>query len=131
MESRVRTISRGYVTVTEVMPARAPQHSRRPGERGAPGVGSKIFHVTSTLPKSCPLAEVQLTKGKFIRTYQRLVEVVASELHGGVGHYSYAVCSIAGQHTFHPLFAPDLLQRLPYARLILRPPTRLDLQKDL
>lgn len=41
IERRVRTMSSGYVTVTEVMPASAPQHRRERAERLAPGVDSK------------------------------------------------------------------------------------------
>lgn len=41
IDRRVRTMSRGYVTVTEVMPANAPQTRRSTAERGAPGVVSK------------------------------------------------------------------------------------------
>jgi hypothetical protein len=38
MDSRVRTISRGYVKVTEVMPASAPHNNRWYEFKGAPGV---------------------------------------------------------------------------------------------
>ena len=41
IDKRVRTMSRGYVTVTDVMPAIAPQHKRLNGVRGSPGSGSK------------------------------------------------------------------------------------------
>lgn len=41
IERRVRTMSSGYVTVTEVIPARAPQQRRESAERFAPGVDSK------------------------------------------------------------------------------------------
>ena len=37
MESRVLTMSRGYVKVTEVMPANAPHTNRLNGVRSAPG----------------------------------------------------------------------------------------------
>lgn len=37
MESRVRTISRGYVKVTEVMPAMPPQTRRVTDDMSAPG----------------------------------------------------------------------------------------------
>lgn len=40
IDKRVRTISRGYVKVTEVMPAAPPQTRRLKGERSAPGEGS-------------------------------------------------------------------------------------------
>ena len=40
IESLVRTMSRGYVTVTEVMPAHPPHMSLRSGVRSAPGEGS-------------------------------------------------------------------------------------------
>jgi hypothetical protein len=43
IDNRVRTISRGYVNVTEVMPAAAPQNSRFSALRGFPGVVSKYF----------------------------------------------------------------------------------------
>lgn len=43
IDSRVRTISRGYVNVTEVMPAAPPQTSRRMGERSAPGEDSANY----------------------------------------------------------------------------------------
>ena len=41
IDRRVRTISRGYVTVTEVMPAAPPHIRRLTAERSAPGVGSR------------------------------------------------------------------------------------------
>lgn len=41
MDRRVRTMSRGYVNVTDVMPAIPPQTSRCIGLSGAPGVLSK------------------------------------------------------------------------------------------
>jgi hypothetical protein len=41
MESRVRTMSRGYVKNTDVIPAAPPQIKRRREVRSAPGVGSK------------------------------------------------------------------------------------------
>lgn len=40
MDRRVRTMSSGYVNVTEVMPAAPPQISRLIGESSAPGEGS-------------------------------------------------------------------------------------------
>ena len=40
IDSRVRTMSRGYVKVTEVIPAAPPHMSRLKGERSAPGEGS-------------------------------------------------------------------------------------------
>lgn len=40
IDRRVRTMSNGYVNVTEVMPAAPPQMSRLIGERSAPGEGS-------------------------------------------------------------------------------------------
>lgn len=36
-------MSRGYVTVTEVMPAHAPQDNRCKGVKGPPGVDSKAY----------------------------------------------------------------------------------------
>jgi len=41
MDRRVRTISSGYVNVTDVMPAMPPQVKRARGDRSAPGVVSK------------------------------------------------------------------------------------------
>lgn len=43
IESRVRTISKGYVTVTEVMPASPPQINRRSGVSSTFGEGSAIW----------------------------------------------------------------------------------------
>ena len=40
IDNRVRTMSNGYVKVTEVMPAAPPHTSRLNGDRSAPGVGS-------------------------------------------------------------------------------------------
>lgn len=40
IDNRVRTMSSGYVNVTEVMPATPPHSSRRTGDRSAPGDGS-------------------------------------------------------------------------------------------
>ena len=40
IDKRVRTMSKGYVKVTEVMPAAPPHTSRLNGDRSAPGVGS-------------------------------------------------------------------------------------------
>ena len=40
IDSRVLTMSRGYVKVTEVMPAQPPHNSLRSGDRSAPGDGS-------------------------------------------------------------------------------------------
>lgn len=42
-DNLVLTISRGYVKVTEVMPANPPQMSRLKGVRSAPGDGSMNF----------------------------------------------------------------------------------------
>lgn len=41
MDSRVLTISNGYVNVTDVMPAMAPQTRRLSAGKGAPGDDSK------------------------------------------------------------------------------------------
>ena len=41
IDNRVRTMSKGYVVETEVIPARPPQNNRWYGPRGAPGVSSK------------------------------------------------------------------------------------------
>lgn len=41
MDRRVRTMSRGYVKVTEVMPARPPQRRRWYASNGEPGSLSK------------------------------------------------------------------------------------------
>lgn len=46
MDNRVRTMSRGYVKVTEVMPARPPQRSRWYASNGAPGSFSKNYGVS-------------------------------------------------------------------------------------
>lgn len=43
IDNRVRTISSGYVKVTEVMPAAPPQMRRLRGERSAPGEGSMNY----------------------------------------------------------------------------------------
>lgn len=43
MDNRVRTMSRGYVQVTEVMPARPPQRSRWYASKGEPGSFSKNY----------------------------------------------------------------------------------------
>jgi len=41
IDSRVRTMSSGYVNVTDVIPATPPQQSLRNGPKSAPGVSSK------------------------------------------------------------------------------------------
>ena len=73
MESRVRTMSRGYVKVTEVMPAIPPHTKRRRAERSAPGVGSANYRGQV----SC-----QGIISQVINNTYTLVEIVASELNG-------------------------------------------------
>lgn len=46
IDNRVRTMSSGYVNVTEVMPAKPPQSNLRTGERSAPGVGSANYALS-------------------------------------------------------------------------------------
>ena len=45
MDNRVRTISNGYVKVTDVIPAAPPHTSRLNGDRSAPGEGSTNYMV--------------------------------------------------------------------------------------
>lgn len=56
MESLVRTISRGYVKNTEVIPAAPPQINRLREERSCPGEGSKnctkVSQVLFSVPSS-------------------------------------------------------------------------------
>lgn len=40
IDRRVLTMSKGYVKVTEVMPAHPPHTNLRSGDKSAPGVGS-------------------------------------------------------------------------------------------
>lgn len=114
--------------VTEVMPAVAPQRSRRAGERGSPGEASKNCGARQLLAHAGSI-HLHLSSGH-ASTYP-LVEVVAAELHRAVGHDAYAVGAVARHHTLEALLSPDLPQRLTDAHLVLGPAAGLDLQQDL
>ena len=54
IDNRVRTMSSGYVVVTEVIPAKPPHRSLRRGERSAPGDGSANCGL-SVREAECPV----------------------------------------------------------------------------
>jgi hypothetical protein len=98
IERRVRTISRGYVKNTEVIPARPPHTSRLAELRSAPGEGSKNYdqnfmsYHRNTDDKPYPL-----------------VEVVATKLYSGVWNNTYTICAVASHETSPALlFIPVL-----------------------
>ena len=47
IDNRVRTMSSGYVNVTDVIPAKPPHSSLRTGGRSAPGDGSANYRSVS------------------------------------------------------------------------------------
>jgi hypothetical protein len=53
IESLVRTMSRGYVKNTDVIPAAPPQTRRLTELRSAPGVGSKNYATGSAYIEAC------------------------------------------------------------------------------
>lgn len=117
IDRRVRTMSSGYVTVTDVMPASAPQHSLSMGVRGAPGECSNACHVSTTRPILC------LT--------HFLVDVVAAELYCTVWHNANAIRAITSHQASEAFFLPHLLQCFAYAHLVLIPTNTLYLQQNL
>lgn len=46
IDNRVRTMSSGYVNVTDVIPAKPPHSNLRTGERSAPGDGSANYGLS-------------------------------------------------------------------------------------
>lgn len=61
----------------------------------------------------------------------RFVKVIRSELYRTIWHDADAICPISRHHAPEAFLAPDLLQCLPNAHLILVVPTALHLQQDL
>jgi hypothetical protein len=99
IESRVRTMSRGYVKKTDVIPA-SPPHTRRLAEvKSAPGVASKNCTMTQSV------LVIHITDAGIVT--HLFIEVIATELDSRVRHYSYAVRTIASHEAFPPLFFPD------------------------
>lgn len=103
IDNRVRTMSRGYVNVTEVMPAKPPQSNRRTGERSAPGAGSanyglSVWHANDPC-RAC--------------TYS-FVDVVGPELNGRIWDDAYAVRTVPSHEPSPAFVCPHFPQSLPY-----------------
>src|SRR5271154_2964787 len=60
IDNRVRTMSSGYVNVTEVIPAKPPHSNLRTGERSAPGDVSANYGLS--------VGEGQRVRSKILRT---------------------------------------------------------------
>lgn len=131
MESRVRTMSRGYVRKTDVMPAKPPQMSRVKGESGASGYGSKmLWHIW--ISEHVSLREVASRDD----TRQKggthpLVKVVTAKLHRRIGHDPDAIGPVAPHEAPPALLHPHLLERLGDAELVGLAARALDLHEDL
>lgn len=104
IESRVLTISKGYVTNTEVTPAKPPQMSRLKEVRPDPGYSSNIC---------CTLVSTHAElKGLSDHNIHFLVKVERAELDGGVRHYANAIRTISAHESSPTFFAPHLHQAL-------------------
>lgn len=110
IERRVRTISKGYVQHTEVIPAAPPQIRRRRELISAPGEGSKNCCVSATIILF--LHGPRCKSGELCPAYL-LVNVVAAKLHGRVRHNSYAICAISSHESAPPFVLPHLHEALP------------------
>ena len=153
MERRVRTMSSGYVHVTEVMPARPPQSSRWYASSGAPGSFSKNWGWVSSVhcccttletfssspttsdiapetPRAQPERPPNSTPTQEIPTHP-FIHIIRTKLHGRIRHDPYAIRAIARHEASPPLFPPHLGQRLGNRHLVLLAPHALHLEQDL
>lgn len=153
MDSRVRTMSRGYVHVTDVMPARPPQRRRWYAPRGAPGSLSKNWtrSVNCTMSPSsnriqlppCSISLFMLPNARISqvmssdsttqteRITHPLIHVIRAKLHRRIWHYPYAIRSIPRHKPPPALLSPHLRQRLGHRHLIFISANALYLEQDL
>jgi hypothetical protein len=103
IDNRVRTMSSGYVNVTEVMPAKPPQSNLRTGERSAPGVGSANYDLS-----------VWHAKDPYQACKYSFVDVVGPELNGGIWDDAYAIRAISSHEPSPAFVCPHFLQSPPY-----------------
>jgi hypothetical protein len=112
MDSLVRTISRGYVKKTEVMPAAPPQTRRLTEVMSPPGEFSKNY-----LRGSADAATFTFTSW-LVKPHLRggnaylLIEVIAPELDRRIWHDTYAICSVSSHESSPTFVLPHLHEAL-------------------
>lgn len=87
MESLVRTMSNGYVNVTEVIPAAPPHRSRLKGERSAPGEGSANWTMRDRSASQVDFIRIPVRSRPIYKEYSGFcaypfVKIIASKLYG-------------------------------------------------
>lgn len=127
IDSRVRTMSRGYVQKTEVIPAIPPHVRRARGERSAPGEDSKKFC------ESCCVSLGSLHRLRWSKAHgtHPLVKVVTAELNSRVRHNAHTVGAIASHEASPAFFPPHLGQTLADRQLVGIASYALNLEQDL
>ena len=108
MESRVRTISRGYVSVTEVMPAAPPHRSLRKGVKSAPGDGSTNFKYNNQLLRSNDGDERAKSWA------YSFIEIITPELYCGIWYNPYTVGAVPSHEPPPAFFPPHLHETLSH-----------------
>ena len=129
IDRRVRTMSSGYVKVTDVTPARPPQVRRDSGVRLSPGCRSKKCYKES-VSTTVPPKRVNTTTASRDKTHP-LIKIITPKLHRGIRHNPDTIRAIPPHKPPPPLLAPHLRQRLAHAQLVRVAPRALDLEQDL
>jgi hypothetical protein len=106
IDNRVRTMSKGYVNVTDVIPAKPPHINLRKGGRSAPGDGSANYDLSVT-------GETPAEDSAY-----PLVDIVCPKLDCRVGDNAYAVGAIPPHKPSPAFVCPHLLQPPPYREFV-------------
>jgi hypothetical protein len=130
MDSLVRTMSRGYVKKTEVIPAVPPQIRRLTEVMSPPGVISKnwrtgLVHVEEYDYGVAGYAILERMDAHL------LVEVIAPELHSRIRHDAYAIGPVSPHESPPTLIFPHLGETLSDRELVFFAAHALDLEEDL
>jgi hypothetical protein len=136
MESRVRTMSRGYVKKTEVMPA-APPHIKRRSEFISPCVSKNYNKIsvkssfTGVYNNSRSGHDTMNCCANKKKTAHILIEIVTSKLYGRVWNDSYTVRAVSSHESSPSFVFPHLHETFSDGELIFFTAGALDLEQDL
>jgi hypothetical protein len=126
MDNRVRTMSKGYVKKTDVMPAIPPHTSLSTGLKGAPGELSK---------KCCTSIVISPLRFCSRRSHalqsHLLIEVITSKLDRRVRDYTDAIRAVPTHEASPTFFTPHLCKGLADWQLIFVTTGALDLIENL
>jgi hypothetical protein len=135
MDNRVRTISRGYVKNTEVMPAAPPQTRRLKELISPPGEDSKnCRHKLSAigLPGYGPrLGEWAKQASEILAKAHLFVEIVTTKLHCRIWHNSNAIGPVSPHKSAPALLFPHLHETFANWQLVFFSSHTLYLEENL